>query len=163
MKTKRKKKPLPQIALNIGLGELERLAKQQEANFFDGMLAGLANPALAGPGVPADAVLGFGSHMAMQQLIVEEERIILSEAVDKIPTAVAVAEYVAKRGRLVKALGREKFDQVREEMVASHNVCARLNLGSSGLMYTVVLPVFRDDGTHDPYGERDVPWGRVPK
>jgi len=41
------------------------------------------------------------------------------------------------------------------------NQCSRSNLDSSGgLLFCFVLPTFYPDGSHDPWGPKDVPWGR---
>lgn len=51
----------------------------------------------------------------------------------------------------------EHYAAVKE----SHNSCARSNLdNSNGFLACYVLPQFKVDGTHEPWGDKDVPWGR---
>lgn len=62
-----------------------------------------------------------------------------------------------------RSLGPD-FDRLYEESRREHNDCARSNLKhSKGTMYTYVVPRFNDDGTHDPVGPRDFPWGLNPE
>ena len=68
-----------------------------------------------------------------------------------------VAFYVKLRARAKEVL-KDKFDAAYAKAKASHNSCARSNLGDRGVSFSFVLPEFRDDGSHDPWGARDVPW-----
>jgi len=60
---------------------------------------------------------------------------------------------------------REKmpnFSAEYEKARVEHNECARANLDNSkGVLFNYVLPVFHPDGTHEPWGPRDVPWGAL--
>lgn len=69
------------------------------------------------------------------------------------------AEYVAQRAKL-KALVTN-FDEWYESSRQTHNDCARANLGDHGTLFAFVLPKFNEDGTHEPWGTRDVPWART--
>ena len=107
----------------------------------------------------------FMATMAFQSLISLEEGIIRAEwdeqrgMPDKYTdVAKERARYVEARKKLREKFG-EHFDAHHEARRASHNECARANLGEHGAMYCFVLPVFYDDGTHEPVGPRDVPWG----
>ena len=54
----------------------------------------------------------------------------------------------------------KRFQQYYQESLESHNSCERNNLDNSkGTFYCYVLPKFNEDGTHEPWGEKDVPWG----
>lgn len=110
----------------------------------------------------------FAASMAMHGLIESEESIVRMEwnlargkrdPYDNLEEE--RAEYVEARQRLRTLFG-ENFDAHYEARRASHNSCARSNLdGSNGHTFSFVLPVFYDDGTHEPWGARDVPWGEA--
>lgn len=109
----------------------------------------------------------FSAVMAIQSLIEIEERIIRTEwyksvgVNDSLVDPVAdLADYVLLRKKASQALG-SSFDEFYTKGKASHNECARANLGDHGKLYCFVLPVFYEDGTHEPWGEKDVPWGTV--
>jgi len=55
----------------------------------------------------------------------------------------------------------ENFAEWYKASKKSHNDCARANLGDSGVLFAFVLPEFHADGTHEPLGPRDVPWGNA--
>jgi len=59
-----------------------------------------------------------------------------------------------------KTLGAD-FDTLYAQARDTENECARTNLDSSnGTLYCYVIPKgFNDDGTHEPLGPRDFPWG----
>jgi len=66
------------------------------------------------------------------------------------------AEYVKLRGDLSK---HPHFEEAYDHAKAEHNDCARANLDSSkGTLFDWVLPKFSPDGTHEPWGPKDVPW-----
>lgn len=55
------------------------------------------------------------------------------------------------------------FDRLYMAAVAEHNANARQMLDSSnGTTFDFIIPKFNDDGTHEPLGPRDFPWGMVP-
>lgn len=67
--------------------------------------------------------------------------------------------YVRWRRTLVDAMTQERFDPAYAAAKKDHNDCARANLDQSdGTMIDYVLPEFRPDGTHKPWGPKDVPW-----
>ena len=67
------------------------------------------------------------------------------------------ARYVRMRAFLEKCEG---WEEVYKQSKESHNSCARTNLDNSkGVIYSFVLPEFHSDGTHEPWGPKDVPWG----
>lgn len=60
-----------------------------------------------------------------------------------------------------KTLGAD-FDRLYETSVKEHNESARLCLDDSkGMAFYFVIPKFNDDGTHEPLGPRDFPWGQT--
>jgi hypothetical protein len=60
-----------------------------------------------------------------------------------------------------KTLGAA-FNRLYETQRREHNEAARMNLNSSnGMLYCYVVPKFNDDGTHEPLGPRDFPWGQT--
>ena len=70
----------------------------------------------------------------------------------------ATARYVTRRAELKKL---PFFDKAYEDSKKSHNESARINLDNSkGRLYSYFLPRFNDDGSHDPWGDKDVPWGQ---
>ena len=125
--------------------------------FLDGALGAL-------PGVP-DESRGFMAQMAFHGLIEKEESIIhtkwniergVKDPYDDLDRD--VREYVEMRVKLSEAFP-EQFDERYQQQKDTHNECARANLGDTGVLFSFVLPKFNDDGTHEPWGDRDVPWG----
>lgn len=114
-----------------------------------------------------DTMQPFMIQMAFTHLIMQEETIIQIEWGQSVGRPVAYADidqeratYVEMRKKLKAKFG-DQFDAQYEASRASHNSCARSNLGDSGVLYCFVLPMFQDDGTHETWGEKDVPWGSV--
>lgn len=137
--------------------------KQRDMGMFNAMLES-ADPDKAGEGL-FQSYAGFSARMAIQGIVKKEESIIRSKwdkqrgkknPYDDIDRD--VREYVDMRQRAKEVFG-EKFEPLYEAIRASHNSCARSNLGDHGLLYCFILPKFNEDGTHEPWGERDVPWG----
>lgn len=119
---------------------------------------------IPGPeGAPA-GLSDFMAGVAVQNLLELEEQIIRHE-IDKEPDvfetpAEVIAEYVEHRKEMKDSLGA-RFEEVYQAAKAEHNACERENLDNSeGELFCYVLPVFRDDGTHEPIGPRDFPWAR---
>lgn len=110
----------------------------------------------------------FMSMMAFQSLIMLEEGIVRAEwdkqrgQPDKYTDLdLERVRYVEARKKL-QAKFNGQFEMYYTSIRASHNDCARTNLDNSqGHLYSFVLPVFHADGTHEPWGEKDVPWGQV--
>lgn len=130
-----------------------------------------------GAPLPAGEMMGmnfqqFVGMMAFHQLTEQEELIVrgewhrsIGEDDDAIPFEPEKERllYVEMRAKLKAAVG-EKFDEVYANAQAEHNECERANLdNSNGTLYCYVLPKFNDDGTHEPWGPRDVPWGHKPR
>jgi len=70
------------------------------------------------------------------------------------------AEYNKTRKAFTKKM--HNFPEEYAIARAEHNECARANLdNSNGFLASYVLPVFHPDGTHEPWGPKDVPWGRI--
>lgn len=105
---------------------------------------------------------GFSVMMAAHSLIKIEERIIKAEwesikgQKDRFTNLNEERVEYAEMRQALESLG--KF-AAYEEAKKSHNECARSNLDdSNGLLFCYVLPIFNPDGSHEPWGERDVPW-----
>jgi hypothetical protein len=114
-------------------------------------------------GVP----MGFCYQMAMTILVNKEESIIQQEwnaevgrddKYDDIPKE--IEHYKGMRAKAEEVMG-EAFAAQYEQSRGTHNQCARSNLGDSGVLFCFVLPKFNNDGTHEPWGPRDVPWGAI--
>lgn len=119
-------------------------------------------------GMSTDASLGWiALRMAIQSLIMKEASIIKAEWEEsKQPETASwndsskelLEEYVQMRK---DASVLPQVEEALGSMRREHNDCARENLDSSdGVLYNFVLPEFNADGTHPPFGERDVPWAR---
>lgn len=71
-----------------------------------------------------------------------------------------VKEYEFFRSELGKRLQGE-FDDLYNKYKLEHNIYARENLDkTNGHIYCYVLPRFNKDGTHQMWGENDVPWNQ---
>jgi hypothetical protein len=131
--------------------------QQRWRDMFDAMLEA------AGEGDADETV--FAVMMALQALIETEESILRDEHAELQGTpnlrhdvTAGRLECTRKRKALKEKLG-DAFEQHYEQARAGHNECARANLDNSdGRLFCYVLPKFNDDGTHEPWGERDVPW-----
>lgn len=107
--------------------------------------------------------IGVGIH----GIIKLEEEIIRSEWHESIgkkdfydDVKSSIERYKELRKLATDKLGIEKFQQYHQEFLERHNSCERNNLDNSdGKLYCYVLPKFNEDGTHEPWGEKDVPWG----
>ena len=66
-----------------------------------------------------------------------------------------IKEYVRRRKLLKNGLLAKEFDEIYTKCRELHNSCARENLKNN--LYSFVLPVFHDDGTHEPWSDEDVP------
>lgn len=142
--------------------------KQSQRDFERGLLQGLTE------GAPADVPdegPQFMWEVAVWPLIEKEKEIIRDEWLDqqglpniyRKPLAELQQEYAEMRQEIRKGCG-ERFDALYERNKASHNECARANLDNcEGRIYSYVLPKFNEDGTHEPWGEKDVPWAHNTK
>ena len=106
---------------------------------------------------------GFSRKMAVQSIITLEEDIIRGHwrihhgSPDRyFDPKERQEEYVRRRKALKDKLGDE-FDSVYVASRASHNECAKANLGEKRISFSFVLPEFHEDGTFEPWGEKDVP------
>ena len=109
---------------------------------------------------------GFMLQMALTGLILIEENIIRAEhhlllkgePMSYHDPVKATQRYVNIRQAARDVLG-DQLDDLLRQARGNSNECARTNLDNSkGSLYCYVIPEFHDDGTHDPWGERDVPW-----
>jgi hypothetical protein len=127
--------------------------KQRERDMYDGLRAMAQNPGGGG-----------WARMAFNQLIKLEESIIRAEwnASRGAPDPYGSpdedrAEWVRVRAELKASF--PDFDALYAERKDSHNKCARANLdNSNGVLFSYFLPEFHEDGRHEPWGDRDVPW-----
>lgn len=107
---------------------------------------------------------GWGQ-MAVAGLIMMEQEIVRSEwkalRGDIDPYAfsdLARDLYVEARREIAASLG-DDFDPLYVAGKDRHNATARSSLDrSGGSMFSFVLPVFHEDGSHEAWGDRDVPW-----
>lgn len=137
------------FTIDILPGAIKAAAHANEDALFEAMTHGL------GGGMD-----GFAMSMAVQSLLELERRIILAEfrPGPVVDVEEERARYVAMR---VKIESNSAFSAAYAEGLKGHNECARANLDNSdGHMFSVVLPKFNSNGTHDPYGDRDVPWSQ---
>lgn len=147
------------------------VVEQNVANFdamFESMVE-VIEGSVQGPAPPP----GMAAMMAFHRLIEVEEAIVRmewhvsrGEQADPYQTIEGeTARYVKLRRRLKKAVerdGDDSFEDLLDDHRAKHNECARTNLDNSdGRLFCYVLPKFHDDGTHEPWGERDVPWNEA--
>ena len=66
--------------------------------------------------------------------------------------------YVEARREIANTLG-DDFDPLYASVKDRRNATARSSLDlSGGSMFSFVLPVFHEDGSHEAWGDRDVPW-----
>ena len=110
---------------------------------------------------------GFSPMIAVQSLLEVEEEIIQAEHKLSLGQKDLYTDLEEERVRYVemrKAIEDKGLHEAYESGKQTHNSCARSNLdNSNGFLFCFVLPKFNLDGTHEPWGERDVPWARVDK
>ena len=132
--------------------------KQRSRDMFD---EGLKH---VNDNVEAGSFDEFSVMMATQCLIEVEEEIIQAEhklSLGEKDPYTDLEEEKIKYAEMRQALEAKGLHDFYERAKQGHNECARENLDSSkGFLYDFVLPVFNLDGTHEPWGERDVPWGQ---
>jgi len=112
----------------------------------------------------------FMHEMACHAVTEVEKGIIRSEWMEATGQQEAHAmseEKALERYRWYRQKLTERFGATAEPLLervrSSENECARSNLDSSnGVLFSFVLPKFEPDGSHEPWGERDVPWNRTP-
>jgi len=107
----------------------------------------------------------FITSMAIQILIDLEQEIIRSEwhKSKGKPDFYEDIKKSTERYVVLRKKAKEKlldsFDSLYRQVKESHNSCERSNLDTSkGSLFCFVLPVFNDDGSHEPWGSKDVPW-----
>lgn len=145
----------------------------QNVQKMDDMFESALRTATGDDPVPPGQIMGmdfraFSTQMAFTSLVQQEESIIRMEwneqqgEKDVFRThQQEIDRYVEMRRKLKDACDEPAvFDAWYEQARESHNSCARTNLDNTeGTLYSYVLPKFNDDGTHEPWGPRDVPWG----
>jgi hypothetical protein len=109
----------------------------------------------------------FSTMIAVQSLIEVEEEIIQAEhklSLGQKDLYTDLEEETARYVGMRKEIEDKGLHEAYERGKLTHNECARSNLdNSNGFLFCFVLPKFNTDGTHEPWGERDVPWSRVDK
>lgn len=137
-----------------------KVVEQNMAHFEDQFFAALK---FATDDSEPENMRGFAAMTMFGTLMLQEETIMRAEWAEQrgkpdkytdLPRE--RARYAKMRAELEKVEGwREHYDQSK----GSHNECARHNLDNSkGHLFSFVLPEFHSDGSHEPWGERDVPW-----
>lgn len=158
-KRKSKKTPPAPFTLNVTTQDIIQASEAQHDNLSAALLGALG---------AGDAMGGFAAMLALESLIHLEEEILKFELhelnegypVMKDPTVLPRSRqrYTKLRAQLEQQLGAD-FGAQYATARAGHNECARANLDSTnGGIYTVVLPLFNQDGTHDPLGPKDFAW-----
>ena len=142
----------------------EDIIAENRKRSFD-MSAGIAEGLATGEGAAMcggdSHVMGLMAGVAMHGLLEIEEEIIRGElepGKDRYhDPEEAKARYVKLHATLKQQFG-EHFDALYAQNKATENSCARHNLDNSNrYLYSYVLPEFHDDGSHEPWGENDVP------
>jgi hypothetical protein len=112
----------------------------------------------------SEQMRGFAVMTMMGIFMMQEETIIRAEWDAQREKPVQYTDLPRERKRYAKMRAQlETADNWEErylESKKSHNECARANLDNSdGHLYCFVLPKFNSDGSHEPWGDKDVPWG----
>lgn len=135
--------------------DIVRNNKQRARNLFDESLRHLEGKVEKGS--------LFAVMMATQCLIDVELEIIQAEhklSLGEKDLYTDLEEEKIKYAEMRQALESKGLHKAYLRTKRSHNTCERHNLDNSkGTLYCFVLPVFNLDGSHEPWGERDVPWG----
>jgi hypothetical protein len=134
--------------------------KKRQRETFDAFLEGSQDPLVAGVTIGG---LSLPQTMVTQgllevevEIIREEHNLSIGQKPDRYTDLVEERKNYAEMRAKLEAKG---FHDAYEQAKVTHNECARHNLDSSnGRMYNYVLPKFNPDGTHEPWGPRDVPW-----
>ena len=148
--------------------EIVKQNKEREDQMMDAFLGGPPDGLGGLPGMDGFSMGDMVDQMAVHSLIRLEESIIRDEfSLSRGAPAHRYNDLDGDRTRYVSARQKvrakfgDRFVALYKQAQDGHNECARINLdNSNGLLYCYVVPVFRDDGTHEPWGERDVPWAQ---
>lgn len=111
-------------------------------------------------------MVAYMVYKAAEHILRIEDGARLNPKADPVTLAedvsIAKRQYVKALTAARKTLGAD-FDRLYEQARLEGNAGARSNLDSyNGMLYNYVVPKFYDDGTHEPLGPRDFPWGQVP-
>ena len=135
------------------------IVAQNKQNSFE-MSAGIAESINSGMGALFGDMVGLMAGVAMTGLMEIEKEIIRGEWEPEQKyhdPDESKDRYVKLRATLKQQFG-EQFDSIYAQTKDSHNSCARANLDNSKrYTFSFVLPEFHDDGTHEAWGENDVP------
>ena len=103
---------------------------------------------------------GFvGGRMLAHFVVKAQEHILRVGDAEPGDAARARTQYTKALTEARRVLG-SLFDSHYRDCLADHNKCARETLDrSNGTLHSYVIPRFNDDGTHDPLGPSDFPWG----
>lgn len=167
---KTKKTPTPTPATTNLAGLFTVLRDESLAN--ERALSGMLNAAvgggmgdLFGMGAMIQSLAAYAVVQSAEKILRIEDAIRLNPEHKTLSDDLCVVRehFTATLVDARRSLGPD-FDRLYEESRREHNDCARANLNcSKGTMYTYVVPRFNDDGTHDPVGPRDFPWGLKPE
>ena len=143
-----------------------RVNKKRAKDFFDDAVLNAKKAGITPTSMGLETFDGFCASMAFHHLIELEENIIRDEhhkmmkgKFDDLSTHDEDLKEHEEVWNTLKEQFGEKFAIFYNEAFQTHNECERHNLDSSnGHLYCYVLPKFNPDGSHDPWGERDVPW-----
>jgi hypothetical protein len=115
-----------------------------------------------------DNITGIGVQLGVHILIELEEMIVREEWKESIgkPDFYANKKEHMEKYIFLRKMAKEKlgssFKTTYDASKNMHNKCARNNLDNSeGRFYCYVLPKFNDDGIHEPWGPKDVPWNSL--
>ena len=160
-------KKLPVPAVNTGgiphgvMNGIADLCRDRDEGIAD-MLAGAMGQGIM-PDEFTHGLLLQSVHVAAKQLISDEVELLENPGNTFPDLAKDKAHFVKIYAKAQKALGA-KFGSEYATHLKEYNDCARSNLKvSDGTSYCYVLPAFNADGTHAPYGSKDIPWAQYPK
>lgn len=137
------------------------IVEQNQARYEE-MFYSWLEDALKHPERPqAGMQIGVGLQPMLQveeAIIREEYRLSLGAKPDRYTNLDKERARYAKMWAFIEEHGLWEHYEASKK---THNSCARTNLdNSNGWLACYDLPKFHADGTHEPWGEHDVPWGR---
>ena len=166
--TRTRAKPSPVVVnadMNLVAKTIQDYAYAQEDHARDMLAALFSNPGMAamiGPPGYAESLVAFTTYKAASHVLKIEDNARRYPHNPTNDVERAKLQYRKALASARKSLGAN-FDRLYEESRVENNKSARLCLDQSkGKMYYYVVPKFNDDGTHDPLGPKDFPWGTTP-
>lgn len=151
---KRRKISDAPIQININPVEFADMCEDRDSQIRNAYLANAADPFMA--------EMAVYSLVELQQRIIGLEFFLSYNPPNEVSNLDRVEKYKKEHEQLydrLKATMGKRFQPLYDECLKEENECARSNLDNNdGRLYSYVLPKFNRDGTHEPWGERDVPW-----